>query len=135
VRKPKTSINLALNAGGVGLASTVGGNPDARPGYTIVTVTSGAVPYGTAVFSFKENGVTVSEAGVPASPPTTAARVFIDYRSGVNAVPARGDAGIVDVNTGIAVANNGSVAANVHYMLRNVSGVTIATGQGTIDAG
>jgi sugar lactone lactonase YvrE len=135
VSKPTTSINLALGAGGVGRASTVGGNPEMRPGYARATVNSGEVPYGTAVFSFKQGGVTVSEAGVPALPPTTSARVFIDYRSGVNAVPARSDAGVVDINTGIAVVNEGAAIASVTYILRDASGNTIAGGHGTIGAG
>ena len=76
-----------------------------RVGYAVLDVDSGAAPYGTAVFSFKQNGVTVSEAGVPASPPTTAARIFIDYRSSVAAIPGRISAGTIDINTGIAVVN------------------------------
>jgi hypothetical protein len=135
VSKPNVFADLALSAGGVGQASTVGGNLETQPGYATVTVASGSVPYGTAVFSFKEGGMTVSEAGVPASPPTISARVFIDYRSSVNAVPARDGAGIVDVNTGIAVVNYGTAAANLTYTLRNVSGAIIATGHGTIAAG
>jgi sugar lactone lactonase YvrE len=132
---PKASVDLELSDGGVGQAGTVGYNPDTHPGYATVDVKSGAVPYGTAVFSVKQGGVTVSEAGVPASPPTTSARVFIDYRSGVNAIPARSDAGVVDVNTGIAVVNSGTATANVTYTLRNGSGTIITTGHGTIAAG
>jgi hypothetical protein len=134
ISAPKASIDLALDSGAVGQANTMGVNPDTQSGYATVAVTSGAVPYGTAVFSFKQGGVTVSEAGVPASPPTLSARVFIDYRSGVNAVPAHSDAGVVDVNTGIAVVNYGAAAANVTYILRNASGNSIATGHGTIAA-
>jgi sugar lactone lactonase YvrE len=135
VSKPNTSIDLILNAGSIEETSTVSGNPDVQAGYATVTLTSGAVPYGTAVFSFKEGGVTVSEAGIPASPPTVAARIFIDYRSSVNAVPARDYAGMVDINTGIAAANNGITASNVTYTLRDASGGIIATGHGTIGAG
>jgi sugar lactone lactonase YvrE len=135
VIKPKASIDLDLSAGGAGQASTIGANQTAYPGYATVDVKSGAAPYGTAVFSFKQDGVTVSEAGVPASPPTVSARVFVDYRTGVNALPARSDAGVVDVNTGIAVVNYGAGIANVAYTLRAASGSIIATGHGTLDAG
>jgi hypothetical protein len=79
--------------------------------------------------------VTVSEVGVPASPPTVAARIFIDYRSGVNALPARNDAGIVTINTGIAAVNYGTDTANVTYTLRDVSGNIITIGHGTMAAG
>jgi hypothetical protein len=57
VSKPSVSFNLDLSAGGAGQSSTIGGNPDTQPGYDAVAVKSGAVPYGTAVFSFKQNGV------------------------------------------------------------------------------
>jgi hypothetical protein len=135
VSNPKISIDRALRAAGAEQARTLGSYQDTQPGYATVDVKSGAVPYGTAVFSLKQGGVTVSEAGVPASPPTTSARVFIDYRSGVNAIPARSDAGVVDINTGIAVVNYGAATANVLYTLRNASGNPIATGRGTIAAG
>jgi hypothetical protein len=79
--------------------------------------------------------VTVTEAGVPASPPTTRARIFIDYRNDVNAVPGRGNAGIVDINTGIAVVNDGSATANVTYILRDTAGATLTTGHGTVAKG
>jgi sugar lactone lactonase YvrE len=135
VTKPNVSIPLALNAGGAGQSSTLGGNPDTQPGYATVSVSSGAAPYGTAVFSLKQNGVTVTEAGVPASPPTTSARIFIDYRTGVAAVPGRMDAGRIDINTGIALVNNGSATANVTYTLRELNGVTVNVGHGTMTAG
>jgi len=89
----------------------------------------------TAVFSFKQNGVTVSEAGVPASPPTTAARVSIDYRSSAAAIPARPEAGTIDLNTGIAVANPGVTLAHITYKLRKIGGRTLSQGQGTLDPG
>jgi len=134
VSKPNATVDLAVSAGGAGQSSTVGGNPDLQAGYARVTVNSGAVPYATAVFGFKQGGVTVSEAGIPASPPTTSARIFIDYRAGVNAIPSRSDAGTVAINTGIAAVNYGASTASVTYTLRNMSGGTIAIGHGTIAA-
>jgi hypothetical protein len=133
--EPKVFFNLDLGAGAAELTSTLGVNQTTQPGYAAAIVHSGEAPYGTAVFSFKQGGVTVSEAGVPASPPTTSARVFIDYRSGVSMVPARSDSGVVDVNTGIAAVNYGAATANVAYTLRNTSGNAIATGHGTMEAG
>jgi sugar lactone lactonase YvrE len=132
---PNESATLLLSAGGADRSSTTGINQDLNTGYATVNVTSGSVPYGTAVFSFKAGGVTTSEAAVPASPPTVAARVFIDYRAGVNAVPALSDAGIVNINTGIAAVNYGTAAANVTYTLRNASGSAITIGHGMIAIG
>jgi sugar lactone lactonase YvrE len=132
---PSVSVNLCLSAGGSETSSTAGLNGTTQTGYATATINAGAAPYGTAVFSFKQNGVTVSEAGVPASPPTTAARIFIDYRSSVAAIPGRISAGSVNIDTGIAVVNYGSATANLTYTLRNTAGATIATGHGTLAAG
>jgi sugar lactone lactonase YvrE len=127
--------SLILGTGGATTCQTVGETETTQVGYARFGVNSGTTPYGIAVFSSKQNGVTVSEAGVPASPPTTQARVFIDYRTNVNAIPARSNAGAVDVNTGIAVENNGSVTANVTYTLLDLNGGTLITGHGILAAG
>jgi sugar lactone lactonase YvrE len=132
---PTISANLTLNTGGSATTGTIGSKSMAQTGYATVAINSGAAPYGTAVFSFKQNGVTVTEAGVPASPPTTAARIFVDYRSSVVSIPSRISTGTVDINTGIAIANPGAVSASVLYTLRNIAGATITTGHGTIAAG
>jgi sugar lactone lactonase YvrE len=129
------STNLTVSTGGSATAGTPGLNEATQAGYATVTINSGAAPYGTAVFSFKQNGVTVTEAGVPASPPTTAARIFIDYRSSVDAIPARSSAGTIDINTGIAAVNPGTDSADVTYTLRNIAGSTLSTGTGTLAAG
>jgi hypothetical protein len=50
-------------------------------------------------------------------------------------VPARSDAGVVDINTGIAAVNSGTATASVTYTLRDASGGTLATGHGTMAAG
>jgi hypothetical protein len=137
VRKVAGASNVSMNltAGGSATCSTAGLNGTTETGYATVAINAGAAPYGTAVFSFKQNGVTVSEAGVPASPPTTAARIFIDYRSSVAAIPGRISAGTIDIDTGIAVVNYGSASANVTYTLRNIAGATLSSGHGTLAAG
>jgi photosystem II stability/assembly factor-like uncharacterized protein len=132
---PYSSVNFSLNNGGVAGSRTPGDENAASVGYASLNVQLGDIPYATAVFSYKQDGVTVTEAGVPASPPTTYARIFIDYRSDVDAVPGRSEAGKIDVNTGIAVVNNGSQTANVSYSLHNVNGDTITVGSSTIPAG
>jgi hypothetical protein len=135
VAKP-AAINLPLNTGGVAIASTAGGDGALRVGYATVTVTgSMSIPYGTAVFSLKQGGVTVAETGVPSSPPTTSARLFIDYRADVPAVPGHNESGLVHINTGIAVVNTNTVAASIAYTLRDANLNPVASGRGTIAAG
>ncbi len=124
------SVNLTLSRGAAAAAGTAGTGEAVRVGYSTLTLNSGVDPYGTAVFSFMQSGITVTEAGVPASPPTTRARIFIDYREAVDAVPGRSGSGIIDINTGIVVVNYGSAAANATYTLRDMEGTIIATGHG-----
>ncbi len=135
VHSDSSTLNLALGAGGAANVSTTGGNQEVQVGYATIAVNSGATPYETAVFSYIQNRVTVSETAVAASPPTTQARIFIDYRSAADAVPGRSDAGEVDIDTGIAIVNYGSASANVTYTLRDINGVSLSSGHGTIAAG
>jgi hypothetical protein len=130
-----TAANLSLNTGGSAVFSTAGLNGTTQAGYVTLAVNSGAAPYGTVVFSYKQNGVTVSETGVPASPPTTRARIFIECRNAVNPVPGRSGAGTVNINTGIAIVNHSSDTAKVAYTLRDFNGDTLSSGNGTIPAG
>jgi sugar lactone lactonase YvrE len=131
---PRASLDFNLTAGGAATAATIGIGQTVETGYASVGIKSGTTPYGTAVFKFKQNRVTVSEVGVPVSPPTTSARIFIDYRSAA-AVPGRPGAGPVNVDTGIAAVNYGSASANVTYTLRDVGGVTVLIGHGILAAG
>jgi hypothetical protein len=130
-----TTISFQLSSGGAVSADTPGTDVTAQAGYASLSVNSGNNPYGTAVFSLEQNGVIVTEAGVPASPPTLQARIFIDYREGVNAVPGRTGAGTVNTNTGIAVVNNGTLAATITYTLRDRNGLPVTSGSGTLAAG
>jgi hypothetical protein len=129
------SASLSLSAAGGAAISTTGTNCSTQAGYATLKVNSGTVPYATGVFSFMQNAVTVTEAGVPASPPTTRAQVFIDWRSTVLAVPSQSNSGTINVNTGIAVVNTGTSTANVTYTLRDTAGIILSIGNGTIAAG
>jgi hypothetical protein len=132
---PTSSIDIDLVEGGVADTRTPGSNSATQAGYAEVAIQSGAAPYGAAVFSYKQNGVTVSEAGVPASPPTTRAQLFIDYRSGVPGAAGRSDAGTINIDTGMAIVNRGSATANIMYTLRNIMGTRISRGHGILAAG
>ncbi len=127
-----SSVGLNLTDGGAASYRSSGSADTTSVGFADIAVNSGDSPYGTAVFSFKQDGITVTEAGVPASPPTTHARIFIDYRIDVNAIPGRDDAGKIDVNTGICVVNYSDETAAVTYTLRSIDGTLITSGTGTI---
>lgn len=127
-------LDLVVQARGAERADTRNDPGTARPGYATVTVNSGVAPYGTAVFSLSQNGIVVSEAGVPASPPSTASRIFIDFRSEVP--PDSGQfEGTIAINTGLAVANTNDQDTEVTYTLRDPSGNMVAGGSQVLTAG
>ena len=126
---------VPIPPGGAAACHTSGTGEAMRTGYATLILDAGTAPSGIAVFSFRQNGVTVSEAGVPASPATTRARLFVDFRADVNAIPGQSSTGTVDINTGIAIVNNGAATANVTYVLRAFDGGILAAGHGTIAAG
>jgi len=92
-----------------------------------VTVDAGSAPYGTAVFSYTQNRILVSEAGLPVSPPTRAARFFVDSRTSANTGTG---SGAVNISTGFAAVIQSKTDASLVLKLRDGSGTTLA--QGTI---
>jgi len=120
----RTQMNFSLPGGGATVGSTLGMGT-VKAGYAVVDVNSGSAPYGTAVFSWMQDGVVVSEAGVPASPPTRAARFFVDTRSNV---PADSGIGTITVLTGFAAVNPNPATANLTLRLRDRSGALVAQG-------
>jgi hypothetical protein len=128
----KTQLSLSLTGGGATVGSTVGIGT-LKAGYAVLNVNSGSTPYGTAVFTLMQNGVVVSEAAVPASPPTTAVRVFVDYRTGVATRVDQANSKTVDIYTGLALVNPGTAAANLTLRLRDTSGKVLTTGHLTLN--
>ncbi len=122
---PVSQITLSLPPGGSVSTSTLGPAEELVAGYAVTTVSSGIIPYGTAVFSYKQNGVVVSEVGVPASPPTLSARFFVDSRAKVSQSMG---GGTVDILTGFAAVNSNNTAAILNLRLRNSNGATLAQG-------
>jgi hypothetical protein len=131
---PGSSIDLAIDGLGVRTAETLGNTGPVQVGYSVVKVNVGSTPYGTAVFGFAQNGTVVSEAAVPASPPSIQSRIFVDFRTGV---PARSNEylGTIDINTGVAVVNTGDETAEIKLTLRNVSGQVLTSGEGLLPSG
>jgi hypothetical protein len=123
-------VPTALSGGGSVTNVTPGAAATVTAGYAQARVKTGVTPYATAVFSLKQNGFTVSETGVPASPPMQNAGVFVEYRSGVSA-----GTGTISINTGVAIANVSSASASITFTLRDSSGAVLATGQGSLAAG
>ena len=105
-------------------------NPGESPQSGSVRVVADAgslAPSGVSVFSFERDGVTVSEAGVPASAPGAAFRVYVE---------TRGTAGQPhSVRSGIALANTSVTASKVSLELTALDGTaTGLTESGTLPA-
>ncbi|MDD5542294.1 MAG: FG-GAP-like repeat-containing protein [Acidobacteriia bacterium] len=136
-----SQVNLTIPPAGASSMTTPGTSGSLQTGYATLTANSSktgsdrwdagaSLPYGVAVFSLTQNGVVVSEAGVPASPPTTRARIFIDYRTNVPAKTDHTAVGTVNIDTGLAIVNRGSANASLTFTLRDALNNIVATGNG-----
>ncbi len=89
--------------GGVSTTSQGAGSA-ITAGYGRIQPAAGSTtPSGLAIFGYHENGVLVSEATVPASPLITSGRIYAEAAG--------------PVNTGLAIANPGSVAVDSDFLL------------------
>jgi hypothetical protein len=127
-----TSSSLLVPTGGAVSSVTISTERNVQTGYARVFVNSGTTPYGTAVFALNQNGVTVSETAVPASPPTTTARILIEYRTVATAKSDENASGSLSVNTGIALVNDGNDTAHLTCQLFDASGTPLASGHGNL---
>jgi subtilisin family serine protease len=128
--------SLSIPTGSVAAVSTYGSAGQLQIGYARGDIVRGvSTPYGTAVFSYTRNNVTVSETAVPVSPPTLKSRIFVDHRINVAAMPGYASAGFLDIQTGLAVVNCGTNDASVTYTLRDAAGTILVTGRGNLAQG
>jgi len=109
---------------------TAGTASAVQSGWVRVTPQGGTrTPSGLLIFSFRQNGVTVSQAGVPASPQSTAFRLFAESAGNMNA----GQVG--SMQTGIAIVNPSAAPVQVTFELANLSGASTGLiGRTTIPA-
>jgi len=129
-KTPKISKELTLKGAGAASSATFGSAGATQAAYAAVSVDAGSTPYATALLSYRSNGATVSEVGVPASPPASSARFFVDYRTDT-AVP--GSDTKVDIDTGFAAVNRGNGPASISFILRDPAGQVISRGTGSLD--
>ncbi|MGB7623043.1 MAG: M6 family metalloprotease domain-containing protein [Terriglobia bacterium] len=114
-----------IHASGTATFSTRGPSGTLVSGYAEVMVNDGSAPYGSAVFSYTQEGVVVSEVGVPVSPPTLTVRFFVDTRTHVTAGP---DDGTINVLTGFAAVNPNPTVATLNLKLRDGNAMMLAQG-------
>lgn len=98
---------------------TSGAGTTIRTGWVRVTPNAGTrTPSGLLVFSYKRDGITVSEAGVPGTTAGTAFRLYLEAAGSVST----GQVGAIQ--TGIAVANPSASQVTVTFDLANLSGAS-----------
>jgi hypothetical protein len=114
--QPRSSFQLARArlTSGIGSSTTTGS-------IRLTPATGTKTPVGVAVFSFKNAGVTVSDAGVQPVAPSSAFRMYAESAG--------------SVQTGIAIANPSANAAPVTFELTTLSGASLGlTGSATVPA-
>jgi len=117
---PQTSFNI-VNRGGFSITSLGAAGPLAA-GYARIQAAAGSTtPAGLAFFGLRQNGILVTEAGVPASPLITSGRIYADVDG--------------PVNTGVAMANPNAVAVTVNYNFSDAAGNNFGAGSTVLAAG
>lgn len=108
-----TSYSIA-DRGGL-FVSTPSGSGTAMTGYARVRPGDGMMtPSGLAIFTSRQNGVVVSEAGVPAAPPIRTGRIYAEVDG--------------PVNTGLAIANPNDQSATLSFYFTNAEGIDFGAG-------
>jgi len=118
------AIDLSVRAftlvdrGGVSMITDGGG--DLNVGYSRIQPNTGnTTPAGVAIFGFRQSGVIVTEAGVPASEKLTSARIYGEVNG--------------PVNTGVAISNPNDQTATISFQYTDSSGVDFGGGSFTLE--
>lgn len=109
---PQNSLDFTLPPDGMVKFATTG-NGALQVGYAVVTVSSGPLPVGNGIFQFRQASGLVSQAGVPDSPQTSSARLYVEVASAP-----------LSRNTGIAVVNRNPAASVLTLTLNGLDGST-----------
>jgi hypothetical protein len=118
--EPGRELFLITDRGGTSTAST-GGSEITSVGYGRISPDlTTTTPSGLAIFGYTQDGVLVSEAGVPARAPLNGGRIFAEVNG--------------PVNTGLAIANPNATDAVVAFYFTDVSGPNFGSGSVTLGA-
>ncbi len=109
---------------------SAGTDPGVKAGSVKVTPAGGSVaPSGLVVFSYRSNGVTVSEAGVAALPPASASRLYAEVSGDFNS------SAVGAIQTGFAISNPSASNVTVNFEITTLDGVSTGlTGSTTVPA-
>ena len=116
---PLSKVPFDFGATGGDYWKTTSSSATVRVGYGRLQTSAGSrAPGAVAIFSYRPNGVLVSEASVPASAPVQAGRIYVEVNG--------------PVNTGFAIANPNNQPATVSYYYTDASGVNFGASTATI---
>ncbi len=108
------------NLGGVSLTSA-GSGETVSAGYARIQPSVGTTtPSGVAIFGFTQNGILVSEAGIPTAVPIQEGRIFAEVNG--------------PVTTGLAIANPDDEAATISFYFTDMNGTDFGGGSFTLGA-
>ena len=111
----QSSFPFGVTASGGASVVTSGSSDVAAVGQAQIQVNSGAAgATGLAIFGLTQNGILVTEAAVPASPPITGGRIYAELSQ--------------SVNTGIAIANLESQSTTVSFHFTDSTGTDFGDG-------
>jgi N-acetylneuraminic acid mutarotase len=100
---------------------TQGSSGSVAVGYARIQPNSGSrTPAGVGILGFRQNGVLVTEAGVPTSPLIRAARIYVEMGT--------------RTMTGLAIANPNNQDATVDFHFTTAEGMDLPSGRVTIPA-
>jgi hypothetical protein len=110
IQHPPTSVAYFLpeSGGGSWTSTEIPGQPITSGYATIQPIAGGAMPSGVAVIGLRQNGVLVSEAGVPASPALRTGRIYAEISA--------------PINTGLALANPNNQSVTVSFYFTGAAG-------------
>ncbi len=109
------AIPYSIPPGGTRRIETSGASDQIRTGSIQVKVNGTQYPSGLVIFSYRNNGITVTEASVPATRAGRAFRMFAEASD--------------HLHTGVAISNSSPSATSVMFDLTDLSGAFIASSQ------
>jgi hypothetical protein len=133
VKSPVSCQTLRLSPGSVYITAISSSQDTVRTGHATLEGKTAVGFSATAVLKLVGHYVATGHVAIPASHPTTAARIMIDYRS--VALSAERESGLSSFSTGIAITNCSHNAAHVAFTLRNGAGEVLTTGHGILGGG
>ncbi len=116
------SVPFTVGSSGASALATEGNSDTISVGYAeIKPDASNTTPSGVAIFGLSQNGILISEAGVPASAPVLGGRIYAEVNG--------------PLNTGLAIANPNGQEAVITYYFSDETRPSFGENQTAIPAG